>query len=670
MSRARADALVAEGLDAWRRGDAGAAATAFREALVAAPGHPDALAKMGALALALGRADSARDLLRAAAGAAGAAGTDDSEALVNLAHAEAARGDDAAAESVLRALVDRAAPPVAAVLALAGRLRDAGRTAEALAVLERAPTDPTARRLAAALTLDAGDGAAAARALESLVADHPADADAWSDLAETRRRLGRLGAAEAAVRESLARRPDDPRALNTLGNILGESARPEAAAEAYRQALTAEPGYARAGSNLLLALHAVPGTTPAEVRAAHAAWAARHADPLTAQAPPLPAPPPRAGRPLRLSLVSADFRQHPVGFFLLGMAAHLDPDRLAVTLHATDPRRDWLSEALAAAPAVRLDGVESLDEAALAAHLRAAGPDVALDLSGHTGGGRLATFAYRVAPVQGTWAAYVGTTGLRAMDVLIADRFHVPPGAEADHVERVVRLPDAYVCYAPPPYAPAPAEAPPLARGAGPVFGCFNNPTKYADLALDLWAAALARVPAARLLLAYRGLDDPAVSQGLRDRLAARGVAPERVEVRGALPHAAMLAAYGEVDVALDTAPYAGGLTTLEALTMGVPVVTLEGALFSGRHSTAYLSVLGRTEWIARTPEAYAAIAAGLVADAGALTALRRALPAEMAASPLRDGRRFAAAFTDLMERLAEGAALSIHGSDGIARDS
>lgn len=656
MTNPAADAHIKDGLAAWRVGNPGAAAAAFRQALEVYPGYFDALAKLGALALSLGRLDSARDLLMAASAAAQADGENAVEALVNLAHVESALNCPQKAEDALRKALALHPGDDRAALPLAGLLRDAGHPASALAVLSALPADsrsPTIRRLTAALHLDLGDDTQAEADLQALTESVPDDAEGWFDLAETRRRRGRLGLAEAAVQKGLARHPRHPPALNTLGNILGESGRPEEAADAFRRALQAEPGYARAQSNLLLALHAVPGTTPAQNLADHQAWGLRHADPLMARVGALPAQP-HPDRPLRVAMISADFRQHPVGFFLHGMVPHLDPDRLAITLYQTDPRRDWMTESLAAAPAVCLEAVAALDDDALASRIRAASPDIAIDLSGHTGANRLLVLARRVAPVQATWAAYVGTTGCQAIDVLIADRFHVPADCDADHLERVERLPDAYTCYALPPYAPAPATEPPLVHGTGPVFGCFNNPTKFSEVTIDLWAAALTAVPDARLLLVYRGLDDPAVADGLRQRLMARGVRPSRIATRGALPHQQMLAAYAEIDVALDSAPYAGGLTTLEALSMGVPVVTLEGSLFSGRHSTAYLNVLGHPEWIAQSTDAYAAIAAGLVADLPGLVALRRSLPDAVKTSPLGDGRRFAQNFTALMERLGD----------------
>ena len=155
-------------------------------------------------------------------------------------------------------------------------------------------------------------------------------------------------------------------------------------------------------------------------------------------------------------------------------------------------------------------------------------------------------------------------------------------------------------------------------------------------------AEILRRVPTARLLLEYQGLDDEGLRRRYLERFAAHGVDPGRVELEGWSPNAAMLATYGQVDLALDPFPYSGGITTREALWMGVPVVTCPGETFAGRHSLSHLSNAGLTETIASDAARYVEIAAGLAHDLSRLAGLRAGLRARMASSPLCDGDRLA----------------------------
>jgi protein O-GlcNAc transferase len=249
-------------------------------------------------------------------------------------------------------------------------------------------------------------------------------------------------------------------------------------------------------------------------------------------------------------------------------------------------------------------------------------------------------FALRPAPVQLSWMGSVGTTGLRAMDGIIADRFHIPPGAEQDYVERVWRLPDSFLCYTPPDYAPAVADLP--ARRTGAItFGCFSNPAKINGPLLAVWAEILRRLPGSRLLLKYRWMDSPANRDRIIAAMAAAGVDGERLIIEGESKHAELLSRYNDVDIALDTSPYSGGGTTLEALWMGVPVITRPVPGFAGRHSFSFLSVLGLDDLIARTPEDYVTSAVALAEDDIRLSELRRTLRPRLRASALCDTPRF-----------------------------
>jgi predicted O-linked N-acetylglucosamine transferase (SPINDLY family) len=266
---------------------------------------------------------------------------------------------------------------------------------------------------------------------------------------------------------------------------------------------------------------------------------------------------------------------------------------------------------------------------------------VLFDLAGHTGYNRLLAFARKPAPIQITWIGYEGTTGLAAMDYILADRFEIPAGDEVHYRERVLRMPTGYVCYEPPADAPPVSPLPAAASGCV-TFGSWNNPAKVGPPVIEAWAEILRRTPGARLLLKYRAWDEPLLSSRFAELFAARGVDPRRLEFLGWSSHAESLALYERIDLALDPFPFSGSATTCDALWMGVPVVTCPGQTFAGRHSLSHLSAVGLTETIAGDLDQYVALAVTLAHDLPRLAGLRAGLRERTAASPLCDGPRFA----------------------------
>jgi predicted O-linked N-acetylglucosamine transferase (SPINDLY family) len=227
------------------------------------------------------------------------------------------------------------------------------------------------------------------------------------------------------------------------------------------------------------------------------------------------------------------------------------------------------------------------------------------------------------------------------MDYILADRFLVPEGAEAHYRERVLRMPDGYICYDPPAHAPPIGPLP--ARTNGYVtFASFNNPAKITPPVVALWAEILRRVPGSRFLSQFRGLGDAATRQRFVELFAANGVAAERLELNGPTPQAEFLGQYNRADLALDPFPYSGCTTTCEALWMGVPVVTCPGETFAGRQSLTHLANVGLSDLAATDPRRSVEIAAELAGDLERLAALRAGLRERLARSPLCDGPRFA----------------------------
>ena len=201
-------------------------------------------------------------------------------------------------------------------------------------------------------------------------------------------------------------------------------------------------------------------------------------------------------------------------------------------------------------------------------------------------------------------------------------------------------MPDGYVCFDPPAEAPAVGPLPALGRGQV-TFGSFNNLAKLTPEVIALWAQIVRRVPGSRLLLVSPALEGAIVAQADRRRVRRGRRRSGAARASGHQLRRDLLAAYNTIDLALDPFPYSGGVTTCEALWMGVPVVTCPGETFASRHSLSHLSNVGLTGTVAGDLANTSSWLSG--SPATCRTWPRCAgLRAQMARSPLCDGARFA----------------------------
>ncbi len=485
--------------------------------------------------------------------------------------------------------------------------------------------------------------------VEEAIASHrralalrPAFADGLSNLGAALQELGLLDEAAACHRRALTLQPHNAGLHYNYGRVLEDLGRPDQAATSYARAVDLRPNFVAAHSHLLMCEQYRRNVTPDGLLERHKLWDARHGTGLVAGRPGF-ANDPDPNRRLRIGFVCADFGRQAVGSFTIRLLEGLDRRQAETFCYAERTGEDDLTGRFRAAAGHWRDTAR-LSAEALAMQIRSDRIDLLFDLTGHGRGSRLTVFACRVAPIQAAWAGYPGTTGLGAMDFLIADRFEVPEGAERLYRETVLRLPDGYVCYDPP-AAAAPVGPLPALRAGHITFGSFNMPLMIGPAVVARWARILRRVPTARLVLLHPGFDRMALRARLTEEFAGRGVEPARLELVGRVPDAERLARHGGIDLALDPFPCSGGLSTCEALWMGVPVITLPGATFAGRQALSHLSVIGLTELVARDVTAYVKLAVTLAEDPARLAALRAGLRERVAASPLCDGPGFARGF-------------------------
>ena len=665
------DALHLLAIVAQKVGQNQSALELLHRALVRSAPSADLQNNLGIVLVALGRIPAAISAFRQAL----LLRCDFAEAQANLGDALRLAGQPAEAAAACHEAL-RLRPDFAAAQGnLGNALKDLGRTSEAIGAYRSAlrlrPEDASYHNNLGVALLEIGDEPGAESGFRMALRWQPNHAGARHNLGCLFHRLGRLDEAIAAYRATLLLTPHDADVSLNLGVALADTHQYAAAATCYLAALDAAPTLAAAHGNLGLALtqmgefdeasqrlqravalcpqdasvhstaiycgqfHA--GRDPQIAAAEQARWNEAHAAPLRAAR--WPHPQDRGPqRRLRIGYVSADFRDHPIAFFLMGLLeAH---DRAAFEIHgfASVRRPDAITAKMRAAADCWHD-VQALGDKGLAEEIRRMGMDILVDLSMHSAGNRLLAFARKPAPIQISWLAYPGRTGLETIDYRLTDAVMDPPtGDDSMASERPWRLPDAWCCYAP--LGAFPAVAPLPALRAGQVtFGALNQCSRFNDGVLRCWMRLLQKVAGARLLLLC---PEGRCRERVLTFAEARGVARERLEFISHLPMADYLRTYERIDIGLDPFPCNGLTTTCHALWMGAPVVTLAGALPVGRAGASLLPTAGLPELVAHSADEYVEIASALAADLPRLGGLRSGMRARMQASPLLDASRFA----------------------------
>lgn len=424
----------------------------------------------------------------------------------------------------------------------------------------------------------------------------PEDVSVLNNLGVTLQYMGRLDEAVTCYRSILHIRPNYAGALANLGAALLSLGRLDEAEACSRRALQINPDHATLHSNLLYYHSLSASTDPQSLFLEHVRFGEQF-EPALRPHWPTHTQTRDPERCLQIGFVSADFYNHAVASFIEPVLAELS-GHPQLSLHAY--YNNFVDDKVTA----RLRGhfahwnpIAGLSDAALADKIHADGIDILIDLSGHTGENRLLVFARKPAPVQASWMGYPGTTGLRAMDYFLADRFFLSPGQfDGQFTEKIVHLPAGA------PFLPS-KDAPPVnmlpALSAGYItFGSFNRPNKLSPLVISLWAQLLRALPDSRMLLG--GMPKEGNYDTLIKWFEKEGVARERLSFHARCDMVDYYDLHRQVDICLDTFPYNGGTTTLHALWMGVPTLTLAGGTAAGRSGASILGHAGLESFIAR----------------------------------------------------------------------
>jgi protein O-GlcNAc transferase len=443
--------------------------------------------------------------------------------------------------------------------------------------------------------------------------------------------LGRVTEAQDALRQAVSMEPGQADAWCNLALVLQDMGLISESLQATRYALFLSPNHTMAQSNLLMGLQYDVESDAKSLKLAAFDWG------KAIQPAAQPLKPKRSLKSkIRVGYVSGDFSEHPVGWLSLEVLRCHDREEFDIFCYANQAGADALTQEIMSLT-VNWRYVLHLTDEALGGLIAQDEIDVLIDLAGHTAGNRLRVFAGRCAPVQLSWLGYFASTGLSQIDGVVISADQVPKHADSFFVETLCRMGRVHFCYAPPKYSP-----PIRLRGVDSksefVFGSFNNLAKLNDGVVRLWAQLLREIPNSRLILKSKPLADPHFRDVIRQRFVNLGCKPRQIELRGASIHSLMLNEYGDIDVALDPFPFSGGLTTCEALWMGVPVVTCPSERPVSRQSMVILNELNLHALVAESSVIYVDICRQLAENRAGLQSLRQTMRARMLASRLMNG--------------------------------
>ncbi|TES71130.1 tetratricopeptide repeat protein [Burkholderia cepacia] len=454
----------------------------------------------------------------------------------------------------------------------------------------------------------------------AIIATQPTNVEAHRVLGTALHGLRRQQEAVAACRRAVELAPHAASANGALGFVLLDQGAAQEAVPWLRRAIEIDPNDCVSHSSLLFSLIHDDTNSPEMLLKEHRAFGKRHERHALPRKFTNSRDP---ERPLRIGFVSGDLLNHAVAHYLLPIIEHLSRDpNLSLHFYYNYVVEDHVTAKLHA-HATTWHAVMTLGDAALAEQIRNDCIDVLIDLSGHTGRNRLVALARKPAPLQASWIGYPGTTGMNTIDYYLSDGIVTPAGELDDQfVEKIVRMP-ALAPYAPPANCP-PVNGLPALHNGHITYGSFNRLNKLRQDVIALWAVILRAKPDARMVIG--AIEQDRDRETIAGWFAAEGIDPARLTFQPRTSVPVYLQQHHRVDICLDTFPYAGSTTTLNALWMGVPTVTLAGMSLPTRGSASWLKRVDLEDFIAHDKDEFVRKAITLTDDLDTLQTIRNGL--------------------------------------------
>ena len=535
-------------------------------------------------------------------------------------------------------------------LVKANNAADTGQAQEARDLLDKEATDLLCQmakddeshadliHLMAALVLQKSGRPVEAELWYKKISDWQSHLFVLSELGYACEITGRLSDAAWYRKRAMEIDPENPEIWSSRAMDMMLAGNVEAGVRLLQKALRKDPGNAATHSNVLWCQHYLPNLNRQILFEEHKKWALLHAPASLARTDHYRVPDP--DRRLRVGYISPDFRRHSVAYSFEAFLSGRNREDVEVYGYGNVVREDEMTERLKQ----QFDhyrNVRGVADREVARLIEKDKIDILVELGGHTVNNRLCVLAYKPAPIQIDYGG-LNTSGMSQIDYRITDRILDPPDLQKYYVEESVCLPGGFICYTPPEFAP-PVAPLPAERNGHVTFGSFNASLKINSHILSLWALVLKATPDSHLLMKFQGGADKGMRDMFVGQLKELGISPDRIEVHRWKRSVEHLQLYGQVDIALDTYPFNGCITTLEGLWMGVPLVSLVGTdNLLARSGLSILSRIGMEFFAASTPADFVAKATSLAQNLPALAKIRASLRPRMRASTICDVRGYA----------------------------
>ncbi len=483
--------------------------------------------------------------------------------------------------------------------------------------------------------------------LEKALKINSSRADIFINYSNTLSKLGDIESAIKALMNAMELEPENVEVHSLLATMMLSQGKAKEADQCYRNALRINSEFAELMSAHLLSMNYSRLYTRQEIFEAHVKWGVKqqsgNCENITFENAL------NSDRKLRIGYVSPDFRSHSVAYFLEPILANHNKETFEIYCYSDVRKQDYVTERIKK----NIDywrQCYSLSHEEVEAMIRKDKIDILVDLAGHTNGNRLVVFAKRVAPVQVSYLGYPNTTGLNSIDYLITDEYCDPTDtADPFYTESLVRIPQAFYCYKPPVDAPDISSLPAIDNGYI-TFASYNNLVKIGEDIIELWSKVLLSVPDSKMVIQNHSFNDLSTKERIENFFVSHGVDAKRLMLQPSNDFSSYLVGHNQIDIMLDTFPWAGHTITCHALMMGVPVITLVGDEHASRMGHSTLQNLGLAECIeciAYNKEEYVERAVSLASNLSGLEEMRRQLRPALLGSVLCDGIQFAQKLED-----------------------
>lgn len=354
---------------------------------------------------------------------------------------------------------------------------------------------------------------------------------------------------------------------------------------------------------------------------------------------------------INLGIVSGDFREHPVGYFLMDILNELKNENIKLFAYSNLEFEDNYTKSLKEKFDL-FNNISSFSDKDCAAMIYEDKIDILVDMSGYSNQTRLSLFKQKIPPLQISWAGWLETTGLKEIDYIVGDPIVTPESHQNFYIEKILQLPNIWCHLSTSDIKEINTSHTPALINNYITFGCFNSMHKINNKVIEVWSEILRLVLNSKILIKNFQVKNSLYKTKIINEFKKNNILEDRLIFEEATTRDKLLLSYNNIDIALDTFPYAGGTTSLETAWMCVPLLTIRGESFISRCGASVNSNLGQDHWIAENIDHYIQLAKEHVKDYNKLDINRTFLRNNSRKSVIFNSKLFAKNFAKALRKI------------------